>query len=78
VMVRVEHSTIPEGVYSVVLRSARLGGDSSQTITTQHHPKSPFSEHVATGLNRLRMNADVQETTSQRFKITLHTQKLDK
>ncbi len=70
-MVKVESATIPEGVYSVLIRTSSLDGLMSQSRQTQHNPSRPFCDLVSTGIDALRLIATVQETEAGRFKLSL-------
>lgn len=77
ITVRVERSTIPEGVFSVVLRRGALGDNAyAQMIVTPHHPPSPFqaSSFIGHIRNRWTVHATARETTPQRFEVTLQTE----
>ena len=69
--VTVKKSTIPEGVYELILAHRSPGGGGGSTTSTPHHPLSPWRHKDSYGCNKARWYAEAEEIGQDRFRIRI-------
>lgn len=72
ISLEIRRATIPEGVYTLVLRRRDFAGGGGSSTSTPHHPPVPWRGTIATGYNQFRWHAEAEEIDDRRFRVTVH------